>query len=95
MKVLFNLIILIITFFLFSCTNKINKNNYDKISNGMSVSEVESILGKGVSQASSNTNLGDFGGNFSSENITWQKGMNIISITFLNGKVMAKAQYGL
>ena len=61
----------------------------------MSVSGVESILGKGVSQASSNVNSGDFGGNISSEVITWQKGMNIISITFSNGKVMGKAQSGL
>ena len=95
MKALFNLTIVAFAFFLISCAGKITKDNYEKISNGMSVSEVESILGKGVSQASSNVNLGDFGGNISSEVITWQKGMNIISITFSNGKVLAKAQSGL
>jgi len=81
--------------FLSSCSGKINKDNYDKISNGMSISQVELILGKGESQASSSVDLGEYGGNVSSEVITWQKGTNVISITFSNGKVMAKAQSGL
>jgi hypothetical protein len=61
----------------------------------MSVSLVEAILGKGESQASSNVDLGEYGGNVSSEVITWQEGTNVISITFSNGTVMAKAQSGL
>lgn len=84
-----------ISLFLSSCAGKLNKDNYDKISNGMSVSQVESILGKGESQASSNVDLGEYGGNISSEVMTWQSGTKVISITFSNGKVMAKAQNGL
>lgn len=61
----------------------------------MSVSSVEAILGKGESQASSSIDLGDYGGNISSEVMTWQSGTKVISITFSNGKVMAKAQNGL
>lgn len=95
MKRKFNSLILVLSIFLFSCAGKINKDNYDKITNGMSVSQVESILGKGESQASSNVNLGEFGGNVSSELKTWQSGLKVISITFSNGKVMAKAQNGL
>jgi len=34
-------------------------------------------------------------GNISSEVMTWQSGTKVISITFSNGKVMAKAQNGL
>jgi hypothetical protein len=60
----------------------------------MSVSQVESILGKGESQASSNVDLGEYGGNVSSEVMIWQAGTKVISITFSNGKVMAKAQNG-
>ena len=75
--------------------NKINSKNYDKISNGMSKSEVESILGEGESNASSSIDLGEYGGNISSEVITWQSGMKVITITFSNGKVIAKAQTGL
>ena len=95
MKRIFNSLILALSLFLFSCTGKINKDNYDKISNGMSVSQVQSILGKGESQASSSVNLGEYGGNISSEVMTWQSGLKVISITFSNGKVMAKAQNGL
>ena len=95
MKNILYTIAITITFFLAGCSGKINKDNYDKISNGMSVSQVESILGEGESQASSNVDLGDYGGNVSSEVITWQKGTNVISITFSNGTVMAKAQSGL
>ncbi|MDA0356794.1 MAG: DUF3862 domain-containing protein [Bacteroidetes bacterium] len=95
MKSLIKSFFLVFTLFLVSCSGKINKDNYDKISNGMSVSQVESILGEGESQASSNVDLGEYGGNVSSEVITWQKGSNVISITFSNGTVMAKAQSGL
>ena len=86
-----------LSIFLVSCSGsgKLNKDNYDKISNGMSVSQVESILGKGESQASSSVDLGEYGGNVSSEVMTWQSGTKVISITFSNGKVMAKAQNGL
>ena len=83
------------TVMLTGCSGKINKDNYNKISNGMSISQVESKLGKGESQASSSYDLGDYGGNISSEVVTWQKGMKIISITFSNGKVMAKGNSGL
>lgn len=95
MKKTITTILLVFTLFLTSCSGKINKENYDKISNGMSVSQVEKILGKGESQASSNVDLGEYGGNISSEVITWQSGTNVISITFSNGQVLAKAQSGL
>ena len=95
MKKTITTILLVFTLFLTSCSGKINKENYDKISNGMSVSQVEKILGKGESQASSNVDLGEYGGNISSEVITWQNGTNVISITFSNGQVLAKAQSGL
>ena len=95
MRTLLKSAIISLSIFLLSCSGKLNKDNYDKISNGMSVSQVESILGKGESQASSNVDLGEYGGNISSEVMTWQSGTKVISITFSNGKVMAKAQNGL
>lgn len=95
MKILIQSAIISLSIFLVSCSGKLNKDNYDKISNGMSVSQVESILGKGESQASSSVDLGEYGGNISSEVMTWQSGTKVISITFSNGKVMAKAQNGL
>jgi len=95
MKSLIKSFFLVFTLFLVSCSGKLNKDNYDKISNDMSISQDESILGKGESQASSNVDLGEYGGNISSEVMTWQSGTKVISITFSNGKVMAKAQNGL
>lgn len=95
MKILIKIVIISFSLFLASCSGKLNKDNYDKISNDMSVSQVESILGNGESQASSNVDLGEYGGNISSEVMTWQSGTKVISITFSNGKVMAKAQNGL
>jgi hypothetical protein len=95
MKNILYAIALIFILILTSCSGKLNKDNYDKISNDMSVSQVESILGKGESQASSNVDLGEYGGNISSEVMTWQSGTKVISITFSNGKVMDKAQNGL
>ena len=89
------IIVVFSSLMLIGCSGKINKDNYNKISNGMSISQVESILGKGESLASSSYDLGEYGGNISSEVKTWQKGMKIISITFSNGKVMAKANSGL
>ena len=87
------LIIAILT--IISCTNKINKENYNTIINGMTKSEVESILGKGESSASSDIDMGEYGGDIHTEVLTWQKNMKVITITFSNDKVMVKAQYGL
>jgi hypothetical protein len=81
--------------FLTSCSSKINSENYNKISNGMSKSEVQAILGDGESQAESSVDMGEYGGEISSEVVTWQDGMKVISITFSNGKVLAKAKTGL
>ena len=74
---------------LVSFGGQINKENYDRISNGMSKSQVEKILGEGDSQAQSTY------GDYSAESMTWSSGMKIISIVFSNGKVDAKSQSGL
>lgn len=80
-----------LTIFLISCSTKLNKDNYGKLSNGMSVSQVESILGKGELQTSSTVDLGEYGGNISPEVMTWHFGTKAILITFSNGEVMTKA----
>ena len=68
---------------------KINMENYKKVKNGMSLNKVESILGSGEENATSS-----YGG-YSSSVYTWTDGFKVISITFSNGKVSAKAQVGL
>jgi hypothetical protein len=90
---------IMLSILLFSCGSKINRENYDKISNGMSKSQVESILGKGKSQASSSIDGSQFGGStITTEVVTYQggaSGLKIISITYTNGEVQGKAQSGL
>ncbi len=83
--------------------SRINSANFGKINDGMSKAEVESILGPGKVQASSSASAPGFSGggisvpgmSVSGENMVWQDGNRIITITFMNGKVMAKAQTGL
>ena len=82
--------------FLMACNSTVNKENYTKINTGMTISEVEAILGEGESQASSGVDMSELGlGTITSEVMVWQEGMSVISITFSNDKVMAKAQSGL
>jgi hypothetical protein len=83
--------------------SRLTKENYDRITTGMSPAEVESIMGKGTEQASSSVaipqvNVGGVsvgGGNTSSRVLTWQEGRKVVSVTFVNDKMMTKTQFGL
>lgn len=97
-------LVVLILFLIFSvsCNGSISKDksslileNFEKISIGMTKSQVEKILGKGKTQASSSLDLGEFGGNINSEILIWEDGMKTISITLTNNKVQGKAQFGL
>lgn len=87
-------LIIVLTFFLVSCSNEINKDNYDKINTGMSISEVESILGKSNAEYSSSMDLGQYGGNINAVGKAWKSGSKVISIGFSNDKVVAKIKTG-
>ena len=110
----FRTAILSVTFFLLSavflvgCGSSISMSNYDKIESGMTIEEVESILGKGEEQASSSINIPSKsisipgGGNISTSGMStsanamvWKDGTKVISIMFSDGKVMGKSQLGL
>ena len=73
--------------------NPITKDNYNKIQTGMTLAEVESILGSGTEQASSDASFG--GISIDMKNMVWQNEDKIISITFSHDKVQAKSQIGL
>lgn len=75
------------------CGNPISKNNYDRVKNGMTLSQVEAILGKGTEQGSSDASFG--GLSMSAKQMIWQEGNQIITISFMNDKVQGKAQLGL
>ena len=68
-----------------SCGSKINEKNFERIENGMTKEEVESILGPSTDAQS----VG-FGG-FSGGNSTWEaKDGTTIHVQFVNGKVVSK-----
>ena len=85
------------------CGSRVNKSNYDKINTGMSVSEVEGILGKGEEQASTGINIPavnvdipggakiDIPGSaaMSAKIVKWQDGNKMITITFFSFSINA------
>jgi len=83
--------------------SKLTKANYERIATGMSQQEVEGILGAGKEQASSavavpGQSVGGVnvpGTNTSAKVMTWQEGQKVVSVTFVNEKVMSKTQFGL
>jgi len=97
---------LVATLVAIACAGKLTKANYDKVANGMSPAQVESILGPGTEQASSGitipgtatgtaTGIGAPGTTVSTKVLVWQSGGKVITVTFLNDQVVAKTQIGL
>ena len=76
-----------------STINYLTYDNYTKIQNGMSYSEVVSILGN--NEGTLDTSAG-YGG-YTLSYYTWQNasGTRYIVLGFENGRVCAKSQYGL
>ena len=73
--------------------SKITKENYDKIETGMTLAEVEGILGKGTEKAGIAGAVGDLTG--AGKVMTWGDEEKSITVTFANDKVTVKAQNGL
>jgi hypothetical protein len=69
---------------LVSCGSRLNRENFDKIHEGMSPSEVRDILGK-PGDASDTKILGLSGGE-----AVWKDGKTTITVHFLNDKVISK-----
>ncbi|TWU18601.1 outer membrane protein assembly factor BamE domain-containing protein [Allorhodopirellula heiligendammensis] len=73
--------------------NRVTKDNYAEVKTGMTINEVESILGTGTEQASSDASFG--GISIDMKSMVWQGEDKIISITFSHDKVQSKSQIGL
>ena len=67
------------------CGGKVTKSNFDQIKTGMTVAEVEGILGKATDTKSGAVNLPGIAG--SGSIMTWKDGEKTIAVTFANGKV--------
>jgi hypothetical protein len=92
-----------LAFVVTGCGSKISQSNYDKVQSGMTQDQVEAILGPGKEQGSSSVNVPGMsvggvsvaGVSTSAKVLMWQDGTKIITITFQDEKVAAKAQNGL
>ena len=73
--------------------SKVSKDNFDKVQTGMTVAEVEGILGKGTEEAGAGGSLG--GVVASGKILSWTDGGKRIVVTFMNDKVATKTQTGL
>jgi len=74
------------------CDSKINDENFGKISPGMTQSEVDKVLGKGVDETPEGTSIsgaGIAGGNRSTTSVfRYKDGKKAIVVTYKDGKVM-------
>ena len=75
------------------CASKVTQENYDKIENGMTLAQVQAILGKGELQTGASGAIGGLGG--SAKMYKWVDGDKTITITFVNDKVTTKVQTSL
>lgn len=73
--------------------SKVSRDNYEKIETGMTMDEVESILGSGEVVTGGGAAIGDF--ELSGKVMRWGTEEQGVEIVFVNNKVTAKAQEGL
>lgn len=84
-KLMFFFFLMTVTFLVFGCSvDKISKENFDRIKTGMTEAEVQAILGPPTESTGVDVNV------FSGTTSIWKKGDTVISIQFVNGKVVAK-----
>lgn len=89
------------TVLLGGCGEKLTEENYDRISNGMSLSEVEGIIGGGTREDSGGYGMtsagiptGNDSGSSKQQTYTWEEDGKRVVIVFNNGKVMSKSKTG-
>lgn len=83
--------------------NKVSKENFDKVKEGMSLQEVEAVLGSGSKLGGDGVNVAaQFGVDVgvsapppSTTDYEWESGTKKITVTFRDGKVVQKRSSGL
>lgn len=81
------------------CERKVDDAHFDRVANGMTLAEVEKILGSGTKQDVGGVSIsgGGIAGSKSSNSqstYVWQDGNREIAITFVNDKVIQKNKSG-
>lgn len=74
------------------CSSKVTKENYHKIKTGMTLAEVEDILGEGTKPGA---DLGIEALEVTGDVYVWQDGNKSISVTFEDGKVIGTGESNL
>ena len=77
-------VVVLVALTLVGCGSRINQDNFEKVQTGMTMAQVKVILGNPTE--SSSVDVAVFSGTVSK----WQAGDLIITIQFVNGKVVAK-----
>ena len=77
---------------LVGCGSSLTQSSYDQNTTGMSVSEVQSILGSGTEQGSADASF--WGISINAKNLVWQDGNKIITVSFSSDEVVGKAKIG-
>jgi hypothetical protein len=106
-SVLFALLVLTLS----GCASKITKANFDKVQNGMSLNEVEKILGEGTEYRGGTGvglqfgvdaggglgggGVGGGGGGSGRQTYMWESDNASITVYFQDGKVANKSSKGL
>jgi hypothetical protein len=75
------------------CGSKVTKSNFDQIKTGMTVAEVEGILGKGTESTGASGAIAGLAGSF--KVMAWKDGDKTITVNFANDKVVLTASSGL
>jgi len=73
--------------------SKVSKDNFDKIKPGMTIAEVEAVLGKATDTKGVSGTIGDLAG--SAKTMIWKDGDKTITVNFVNDKVAAMTSSGL
>jgi hypothetical protein len=84
-----------------ACKSKVTKANYDRIKEGMTLAEVEAILGKGTKDTGDGSNVaGQFGVALPQPAVSgagdiykWEGGAGTITLTFRDGKVVHRSGF--
>ena len=87
------LLLALVSMTVMGCGSKVSKENYEKIKDGMSLADVEKLLGEGEVQGGAAGAIANLGG--SAKMYKWTDGDKVITITFVNDKVSLKASSGL
>jgi hypothetical protein len=80
------------------CQSKVTKANFDKIEDGMTIKQVEKILGEGTQHGDGSGVAAQFGvdvgvarGGNKGQMFTWESDKNTITVHFVDGMVKSKS----